>query len=516
MGRVERKKELTLTSRTRGGYAVVIELTHDLQRPVITGAYDGPTISSSALEAIAVFHAIALYPPNKSLTIFTDSMNVVTNFTRIQLLKTDYLIGKRRKIKPPTLWAAMLHLIVNRPSPVTVTWVKGHSDNAMNNHADLHAGIACNDPDLPAWHLFDLYHSDTKFHFEIDNVQCLDHTPHAIKSMFNFVHSKQWDIKMREHFPQLRHCELPTPLLKPHARLNSKHFPDTLPTFESAMQTLPDHLKKKHTSFTHTLDTRTIQLMSPLYKHNRRIRSTDTDTQRRSHRTKKLMKRLFTHDLGYALGSPFPNPYCKCCIDLQTPIVETQEHIWHCPYITNNTRLMLDHIWRHLLSPLQTKLTWAHWHDYYNSTLTEGQVLKTDYIIYGALPSQLIETAVALTQIPISTISKLFQNALYHIETALYRLIWKPRCKKTIKWENRHNINQKDKHHYDYTLQKQRHNTPVSPLQMNLRTIPLSQQDKDTAWDLALRAWTTEHRLGGWHLVPLTDTTTSSVMVGSS
>ena len=149
------------------------------------------------------------------------------------------------------------------------------------------------------------------------------------------------------------------------------------------------------------------------------------------------------------------------------------------------------------------------------STLTDGQLLKTQYIIYGAIPTQLIDTAVALTQIPVSTITKLFQNALYHIETALYRLVWKPRCKKTIKWEKRHNINQKDKHHYDYTLQKQRHDAPVSPQQINLKNTTPTQHDKDIAWDLALRAWTTEHRLGGWHLVPLTDTTTSSVMVGS-
>ena len=131
------------TSRMRGGYAVIIKLTHDLQHPVITGAYDGPTISSSVLEAIAVYHAIALYPPNKPLTIFTDSMNVVTHFTCIQLLKHDYLIGKCRKIKQPILWAAMYHLVVNRSSPVTVIWVKGHSDNTMNNHANLHAGVIC-------------------------------------------------------------------------------------------------------------------------------------------------------------------------------------------------------------------------------------------------------------------------------------------------------------------------------------------------------------------------------------
>ena len=131
------------------------------------------------------------------------------------------------------------------------------------------------------------------------------------------------------------------------------------------------------------------------------------------------MKHLFMHDLGYVMGSPFPNPYCKCCIDLETPVVETQEHIWQCPSITNNTKLTLDHIWRHLLSPLHTKLTWAHWYNYYNSTLTESQVLKTDCILYGALLTQLIDTAVALTQIPISNVTKLLQNALYHVKTTL-------------------------------------------------------------------------------------------------
>ena len=123
-------------------------------------------------------------------------------------------------------------------------------------------------------------HSDTKFHFGIDNVQCLDHTPHVIKSMFNFVHSKQWNIKMREYFPQLRHCEIPPSLLKPHTHLTSKYFPDILHTYDSAMVILPDYLQKQPTSFTQTLDTRTIQLISPHYKHNRCIKNTDTDTQR--------------------------------------------------------------------------------------------------------------------------------------------------------------------------------------------------------------------------------------------
>ena len=49
---------------------------------------------------------------------------------------------------------------------------------------------------------------------------------------------------------------------------------------------------------------------------------------------------------------------------------------------------------------------------------------------------------------------------------------------------------------------------------MNIKTGTPSIHDKDIAWDLALRAWTTEHRLGGWHLVPLTDTTACSATAG--
>ena len=49
---------------------------------------------------------------------------------------------------------------------------------------------------------------------------------------------------------------------------------------------------------------------------------------------------------------------------------------------------------------------------------------------------------------------------------------------------------------------------------MNLKTSTPTQHDKDIAWDLALRVWTTDHRLDGWPLVPLTDTTLGSVTVG--
>ena len=182
-------------------------------------------------------------------------------------------------------------------------------------------------------------------------------------------------------------------------------------------------------------------LCKRLYKPNRCIGNSEPDTQWHSHHTNRLMKYLFTHDLGYKLGSPFPTPYCKCCIDIQTLVVEHRNTFGsvHVSLTTQNWPYR-PYLASSFITSTHTKLTLAHWQDDYNSTLTEGQILKTDCILYGALPIQLMDTIVTLTQIPISAITKLFQNALYHIETALYRLIWKQRCKKTIKWEKCNNI----------------------------------------------------------------------------
>ena len=141
------------------------------------------------------------------------------------------------------------------------------------------------------------------------NWQCRMLRPYTpcIKSMFNFVHSKQWNNIMREHFPQLHHCECLHPAWS-HAHLNSKFFRNDLLTFGSAMAMISAYLKKKSTSFTPTLDSKMLQLVSPHYKPNRCIQNADTDTQRQSHCTKKLLKWLFMYDLGYALCNLFPNP----------------------------------------------------------------------------------------------------------------------------------------------------------------------------------------------------------------
>ena len=86
--------------------------------------------------------------------------------------------------------------------------------------------------------------------------------------------------------------------------------------------------------------------------------------------------------------------------------------------------MTLDHIWQHLFSPLHTSLTWADWYDYYNSTLIEGQVLKTDDIIYGALPTRLIDSDVTLTE---------FLSVLSPNYSKMHYIVWKPRCEKVNK-----------------------------------------------------------------------------------
>ena len=61
-------------------------------------------------------------------------------------------------------------------------------------------------------------------------------------------------------------------------------------------------------------------------------------------------------------------------------------------------------------------------------TLTDLDVLCTKYILYGVIPSHLIDNILQHhhTNDIALIIQTTFYNALYHMQTALYTLIWKP------------------------------------------------------------------------------------------
>ena len=87
---------------------------------------------------------------------------------------------------------------------------------------------------------------------------------------------------------------------------------------------------------------------------------------------------LYTYH-GLCMRRPFSNPYCKFQLHLNTSAVETKVHIESSQSIPNNTKLTLDYIWHHLLSPLHKeihgplgmKMTTQHvWKDTYYEQAT--------------------------------------------------------------------------------------------------------------------------------------------------
>ena len=104
------------------------------------------------------------------------------------------------------------------------------------------------------------------------------------------------------------------------------------------------------------------------------------------------------------------------------------------------------------------------------------------------------------TRLPSTTVSKIFQNALFHMQLALYTLIWKPHCHDTIRWEKLHNIDPKTKHTYDSELRKQR--ASITTTTHTTTHSHSSTTNENQLWDLSLRAWLSTH-LGSWSLSPL-------------
>ena len=78
-----------------------------------------------------------------------------------------------------------------------------------------------------------------------------------------------------------------------------------------------------------------------------------------------------------------------------------------------------------------------NWQHFIADALTDHDALHTKRIIYGVILSQLINNIFQNHFIDIIApiLQIVFYNATYHIQTALYDLIWKAHCKQTTALE---------------------------------------------------------------------------------
>ena len=160
----------------------------------------------------------------------------------------------------------------------------------------------------------------------------------------------------------------------------------------------------------------------------------------------------------------------------------------------------LHKIWEHLLRLLKrhVKQSWKH---IIADVPRDNEVLCTKYILYGVIASHLINNILQYhhTDAIALIIQTTFYNALYHMQTALYTLIWKPRCKQTTTWEKINHITKDTKEVYDKNRKQQRKEDPVHQTQASAFFTSI-QHTTDSATEAGsrIRAWTNKHNIGTW------------------
>ena len=279
-----------------------------------------------------------------------------------------------------------------------------------------------------------------------------------------------------------------------------------MPSYASAIDDIR-HTNPTHDAMTQqpeTEDTAIMKLIINDYNPFKWVLTTNKDTMLQAFQTKLILKMLPTQVHEFFFGGPTSLPYCKCCLTSSSQQYETMEHLFTCPAISQETKMKLHKIWEHLLKPLKRHIR-QNWQHFIADTLTDNDVLGTKYILYGVMPSHIIHNILEYHPIQHSSdkfahiLQSAFYNAHYHMQTALYTLIWKPRCKQTTKWEKDNNITKDTKETYDRTRRQQRKLDPVHYDQAKL-FIRSIQHTTDSAveTDLRIRAWTNEHNLGTW------------------
>lgn len=125
-----------------GGYGIV--MIWGKHQKEISAGYRLTT--NNRMELMAVIVALqSIHKKNIPITIFTDSLYVVKAVNEKWLdkwIKTDFKGGKKNK----DLW--MKYAQLAKQFQITLNWVKGHADNALNNRCDELATAAANSNNL--------------------------------------------------------------------------------------------------------------------------------------------------------------------------------------------------------------------------------------------------------------------------------------------------------------------------------------------------------------------------------
>jgi len=102
-------------------------------------------ISSIKAEFMAVLTAVATFPPDCTVHIYTDSKAIIDKFHMIQSLSSSYFDHAKPNLKDTytSLWFILFNYIRQHKISITLHKVKTHNNNYWNEQTDYLAKMAC-------------------------------------------------------------------------------------------------------------------------------------------------------------------------------------------------------------------------------------------------------------------------------------------------------------------------------------------------------------------------------------
>ncbi|MBU1616135.1 ribonuclease HI [bacterium] len=130
-----------------GGYGVV--LLYEGHRKELSGGFKQTT--NNRMELTALIKGLESIKERCKVTVYSDSKYVVDGIGKGWAIKwraNNWMRNKRDPALNKDLWEKLLELIESHD--VEIKWVRGHSENSLNERCDYLAVKAYNQPNLPA------------------------------------------------------------------------------------------------------------------------------------------------------------------------------------------------------------------------------------------------------------------------------------------------------------------------------------------------------------------------------
>ncbi|MBU1487812.1 ribonuclease HI [bacterium] len=129
-----------------GGYGVV--LLYEDHRKELSGGFSKTT--NNRMELTALIKGLEAIKEKCEVTVYSDSKYVVDGIGKGWALKwraNNWMRNKRDPALNRDLWEKLLELLESHD--VEIKWVRGHSENPLNEHCDNLAVRAYNKANLP-------------------------------------------------------------------------------------------------------------------------------------------------------------------------------------------------------------------------------------------------------------------------------------------------------------------------------------------------------------------------------